>query len=59
MMGRRQKLVSGDEWDAISKWRRYMGYLQRPRVRKSIKRKINRRARRDAKRDLDRAEIDV
>jgi hypothetical protein len=39
-----------DEVDAFSRWgRKYLAYIQRPGVRKSIKRKVNRRERREAK----------
>lgn len=46
-MGRRQ-IVNGVETDAYSRWgRRYLCYIQRAGVRKSIKRSTHRRERRD------------
>ena len=52
MMGRKQKLKGGDEYDAVSNWRKLMCYMQRSGVTKSIKKKMNKRARQDAKRKL-------
>lgn len=46
MMGRRQVLKSGDEYDAVTGWRRLLKW--RPGERKAIKRKLNRRARKEA-----------
>jgi hypothetical protein len=45
MMGRRDKLKGGDEWDAITA-RQFYKYLQRSRVCKRIKQRLNRRNRR-------------
>lgn len=57
MMGHRQKLISGDEVDALSRmWRKMLIYLERPGVRKAIKRKVNKRSRREAKGALMAAE---
>jgi len=56
-MGHRQKLISGDEVDALSRmWRKMLIYLERPGVRKAIKRKVNKRSRREAKGALMAAE---
>jgi hypothetical protein len=49
MMGRKQKLKGGDEYDVVSSWRKVMCYLQRAGATKSIKKKMNKRARSDAK----------
>lgn len=51
-MGRR-KMKSGDEYDALTKWRRYYAYLTRAGVVSSIKRKVRRRERREGKRDVE------
>ena len=48
-MGRKQKLKGGDEYDAVSNWRKLMCYLQRAGVTKSIKKKMNKRARQEGK----------
>ena len=56
MMGHRQKLKGGDEWDVTTPWRKVMCYLARPGATKRIKMKMNRRARRDAKRALSKEE---
>ena len=45
MMGRRDKLKGGDEWDAFNARHRYK-YLQRSQVCKRLKRRLNRRIRR-------------
>ena len=52
MMGRKQKLKGGDEYDVVSTWRKLYCYLQRAGLAKSIKKKMNKRARSDAKRKL-------
>jgi hypothetical protein len=52
MMGRKQKLKGGDEYDVVGGWRKLMCYLQRAGVTKSIKQKMNRRYRHEAKRKL-------
>ena len=43
MMGHRERLKSGDEYDALTRWRRFLRF--RSRVRKAIKRQVNKRAR--------------
>lgn len=46
MMGRRQKLKGGDEWDVCSKRaRRLLCYLSKAGATKQAKRRMNRRAR--------------
>jgi len=52
MMGRKQTLKRGDEYDLVGSWRKLYCYLQRAGVAKSIKKKMNKRARKDAKRKL-------
>tara|TARA_R110000744_G_scaffold11441_5_gene34659 strand:+ start:369 stop:563 length:195 start_codon:yes stop_codon:yes gene_type:complete len=49
MMGRKQKLKGGDEYDVLGGWRRWHCYLQRAGAVKTIKKKMNRRDRHDAK----------
>ena len=49
MMGRKQTLKGGEEYDVVSNWRKLYCYLHRAGVAKSIKKKMNKRARRDAK----------
>jgi hypothetical protein len=49
MMGHREKLKGGDEWDAFTGWRNVMRYLDRPRVKHAIKKKFSRRVRKEAK----------
>lgn len=43
MMGHREKLISGDEYDALTRWHHYLCW--RPGERKYFKRKVNRRIR--------------
>ena len=45
----KQKLKKGDEWDAVTEWRHFYCYLQRPGVRAAIKRRLRRRLRREGK----------
>jgi Zn/Cd-binding protein ZinT len=52
MMGRKQTLKGGDEYDLVGSWRKLYCYLQRAGVAKSIKKKMNKRARKDAKRKM-------
>ena len=46
----RVKLISGDEQDALTRWRKWLYW--KPGERKVIKRKVNRRERQKAKRAL-------
>ena len=52
MMGRKQTLKGGDEYDVVSRWRKLYCYLQRAGVAKSIKKKMNKRDRKEAKRKM-------
>lgn len=52
MMGRKQKLLSGNEHDVVSTWRKVLCCLQRAGVAKKTKKKLNKRARKDAKKEL-------
>ncbi len=52
MMGHKQKLNSGDEYDVVSRWRKLLCYCQRAGVTSKIKRKLNRRDRQQAKLEL-------
>jgi len=52
MMGRKQTLKNGDEYDVVGRWRKLYCYLQRAGVAKSIKKKMNKRFRKDAKRKM-------
>ncbi len=48
----RRRIVTWDEQDAYSPWRRVLSYIQRPGVRKGIKRRTHRRERREAKTEI-------
>tara|TARA_Y100000310_G_scaffold241127_1_gene245035 strand:- start:254 stop:481 length:228 start_codon:yes stop_codon:yes gene_type:complete len=52
MMGRKQKLKGGNEFDVVSSWRKLFCYLQHAGVTKSIKKKMNKRARQEGKRRM-------
>lgn len=52
-MTKRIPLKSGDEYDALTRARRYLVYLTRPGVAKRIKRAYNRRFRRVVKQDTN------
>lgn len=45
---KRRRIVTGDEQDAYTKWRKYLVYLSRPGAVKSIKRRTHKRERREA-----------
>jgi hypothetical protein len=49
MMGHKQRLISGAEYDAFTGWRHLCCYLQRAGVRAGIKRQARRRERHQAK----------
>jgi len=51
VMGHREKLVSGDEYDALTRGRSFYSY--KAGTVKAIKRKFNKRVRRKAKRGYD------
>jgi hypothetical protein len=51
MMGHRETLKSGDEYDALTRAKRYYGF--RAGVRQKIKRQFNKRQRREARDDLN------
>lgn len=57
-MGRRIPMVSGDEHDAFSGWRRVLCVFQRARVRAKTKRRFRRRERRVAREEVRRARGD-
>lgn len=50
MMGNRQKLINGDEFDVVSGWRKY--YIWRPGQTAEIKRGMRRRARHEARQQI-------
>lgn len=47
MMGRRQRLVNGDEWDCVMK--APLCVYDKPGIRKKTKRRMNKRARLEAR----------
>lgn len=49
MMGRKQKLKSGDEWDVVTKWRKLIARYGKAGQTKEVKRRLNRRERRHLK----------
>ena len=53
MMGHRQKLKKGSEWDLLTEWKNLLCYMQRPGVKKRIKSDMRRRDRREGKRAID------
>ena len=52
MMGHRDTLKGGGEWDVTTKWRKLLVCAGRPGWCRYYKRKINRRARRLAKQEI-------
>jgi hypothetical protein len=45
MMGWKTKLKTGDEWDVVTGWRKYLCWTKRPGACKKVKRRIRRRDR--------------
>ncbi len=55
MMGHREKLKGGDEWDVVSpRARKILCYTSHAGICKAIKKKMNRRARKNARREITR-----
>jgi len=50
MMGHKEKLKSGDEYDVVTKWRQV--YSWKPGVLKRIKRQLNKRIRQSVKHQI-------
>lgn len=50
MMGHRERLKGAIEYDALTRWRKYLFW--RAGERKAIKRKFNRRVRQETRREL-------
>lgn len=51
--GRTTPLKGGDEYDALTGWRRVMCYLGRSGVAKKVKRKYNKRVRQAGKEEVN------
>lgn len=52
MMGHREPLKGGDEWDVFTGWRKVLKYTARAGVCRAIKTKFNRRQRRESKEEI-------
>ena len=52
-------LKSGDEYDALTGWRKYLVVFNRAGIAKKMKRKYNKRFRKSAKAELRRMEEDT
>jgi len=52
MMGHKEKLKGGDEYDALTGWKKFLNWNSG--VRKRIKRQFNKRIRQKVKKDLAR-----
>ena len=50
--GRTEPMKGGDEYDALTGWRRVMCYLDRSGVAKKVKRKYNKRVRQAGKKEI-------
>lgn len=49
MMGHREKMKGGDEYDALTGWKKLLKVFAKPGVSSKAKAKFNRRVRRQAK----------
>ena len=56
MMGHREQLKRGDEYDVIGSWRRLYCWTQRAGAVAGVKRRLRRRVRHDARRALRRVD---
>lgn len=52
MMGHREELKGGDEWDVFSAWRHFIAKYKKPGKVKKVKRLFNRRIRRNINQHL-------
>ena len=52
MMGHREPLKGGDEYDVFTGWRKVLKYTSRAGVCRWVKAKFNRRMRREAKSEI-------
>lgn len=52
MMGNRQTIKSGDEYDVVSGWRKVMKWCDKPGVKKEVRKRLSKRARRESKDEL-------
>ena len=52
MMGHKEKLIDGYEYDALTRARKYYKYLDKAGKAKKVKRKFNKRIRRKIKQEL-------
>ena len=48
----KQKLKTGDEWDVVTGWRKYLCWTQRPGACHKVKRRLRRRLRREGKMEI-------
>lgn len=58
MMGHREKIRGGDEFDALTGWKKLLKVFSKPGLSRQAKQKFNRRVRKQAKADAARSASD-
>ncbi|MGN6538943.1 MAG: hypothetical protein ACTHKQ_24850 [Mesorhizobium sp.] len=58
MMGHREKMRGGDEYDALTGWKKLLKVFARPGLSRRAKQKFNRRVRKEAKAEAVRSVSD-
>jgi len=52
MMGNKQVLKGGDEWDVVTGWRKVLKSMGRPGKKKEVRKRLSKRARKEAKDEI-------
>lgn len=58
MMGHREKMKGGDEYDALTRWKKLLKVFAKPGLARQAKQKFNRRVRKEAKAEARNAVTD-
>lgn len=59
MMGHRERMISGDEFDCFTGWRRLLCVFDKPGVARKTKARFNRRVRKQAKAETKQALVSL
>ena len=52
MMGHRERMINGAEYDALTRWHHVAAWCGKPGARRAVKRQFNKRVRRRAGQEL-------
>ena len=53
MMGNKQVMKGGDEWEVVTGWRKVMKWCAKAGKKKEVRKKMSKRSRREAKKDIE------